>query len=234
MELFKFTTVKPPAETVWKTLVDADIQPQEGISADIIRFCMYVILQTSKDFVQAKKTIVKPGIVMLAANILNVLPSSITSLQMPKLGYPNWVSEALYIPYYIIKQLYTRASTGQHKVMFHALFDRPTPSDAEYDHIVADVAFSVQDSYKGLTTWMLDNVPIDFYFQHAVKIDPNAEMYPIASKEDMITYIKDVLRNAIEETPDSILHRGYKGKCISGFVYTPIKEIEVREWLKYV
>jgi hypothetical protein len=44
-ELFKFTTVKPDAVTIWSTLESADIEPSEGYTAFQIRFMMYCLLQ---------------------------------------------------------------------------------------------------------------------------------------------------------------------------------------------
>jgi hypothetical protein len=207
MELFKFATTKPSAEVIWNTLLKADIKHAEGTSLDHFRFAMYCILQLEPDFKKAKKTALGTSRVYDAATLLGITKDQFLSINtnIPT-HYPSWVYLSLYHPYYMAKQLFHLHVS--YDIAMKQLFDRTETSEQEFAHLIADQVASYSQDYSGLTAWMLDNVSVDFYFQHVVEFSKSVEPTVVTSKEDIISHLVQELETFIPACYNSMLPVG--------------------------
>ena len=219
MELFKFHTVKPTPSIIWKTLLE-NIETQPGEIEELTLFARYCILQLEPYFKKAKASAAVSYPIPDACKLLAVSYAQFTSLRysFPD-TYPNFVESSLRIPYYMAKQLYPLGVDVA--TCFRKLFDRQSLSNVETEHIIADLSAVKNDKYIGLTTWMLDNISIDYYFSHVVSIVPHTDRkIPVRDKGEITWYIVDVLNNKLKDIPDGILLPPEK-VSIPEFVYTP-------------
>lgn len=218
MELFKFATVRPPAEVIWDTLLKADIKHTNGTSLDHSRFAMFCILQLEPDFKKAKQSAIHASHIHEAAALIDVTKEQFLSINtnIPT-HYPSWVNLSLYQPYYMAKRL---LRLHAYDVGMKQLFDRTEISSEEYSHISTDKVASHRGEYSGLTAWMLDNVPIDYYFQHSIKFDLSRTLVPIIDRAGMSEYIKSSLEEAIAGSENSML-KANEQIYIPQFVFMP-------------
>lgn len=220
MELFKFTTVRPPAEVIWDTLLKADIKHTNGISLDHSRFAMFCILQLEPDFKKAKQSAIHASHIHEAAALIGVTKEQFLSINtnIPT-HYPSWVNLSLYQPYYMAKQLLHLGADGA--VCIKKLLGRPEEfSKEERAHMGVDWMGYSSKEYIGLTAWMLDNVPIDYYFQHSIKFDLSRTVVPIIDRAGMSEYIKSSLEEAIAGSENSML-KANEQIYIPQFVFMP-------------
>lgn len=138
--LFKFTTTKPSAVEIWNTLYTYDFKPDQGYTTDQIRFICYCLFQLN-DFNTNKKMVNKyldgvGGISTLLTSLsISMSTNGVITLKPPPAGFPHFVDESLYIPYYMFMQLSVDVES---ELWFH-LFDRYSIRDIyEQDYIIAN------------------------------------------------------------------------------------------------
>lgn len=198
MDIFKFATTKPPVIDIWKVISNTHVNPLGGYSANSVRFIIFVILQLTPEFKEAKALVNSEEInamVIQVYKLLNVSFTDLLNLELYANTYPNWVDASLYTPYYTAKQLFHKGAKGS--ICFETLFDRTLSdmSKGEGIHIDADMAYfsKIDTTYQRLTRWMLDNVPIDYYFIHTIQFDITKDYLEVSSKDAMEEHIKSYL-----------------------------------------
>lgn len=218
MELFKFTTVKPSAVDLWTTIIKSKIDKVPGYSTKQVQFVLYCIFQLEPDFKKAKTLVNERNIIMEVQKLLGTASDVIAKLQPVKPGYPTWINEKLYTPYYLAKQLHHLGI--YYDICFNRLFDRYIISTPEKLHITADYSAYHFYEYAGLTQWILDEVPIDYYFKHIVSFNPSGGYHQVSSKKQMIDAIKAEIFLEISTEEDNFL-KPSKKVTIPEFRYIP-------------
>jgi len=205
--LFQFTTVKPPAVTIWETLSNHEIESVGGYTVDQIRFYMYVVLQLRTDFKSAKELcnnysskVAELHIAM--KDLLGLNTNTSAAIKLPPVGFTNWVVSELYIPYYMFKQLNMRSSDP----LWLTLFDRTDSnqiSTAELDHIIADnsVIAKYITSYK---LWLIGNDIISDKYSDIFAIQDDFTPELVSASVDILFSLSEYMYDHLEDSDNHI------------------------------
>lgn len=198
MKLFTFATEKPSASIIWNTLLDSDIPASDGLTVLQIKYLIFYAFQNVQDFVLVKTNINNkldaipvPGLWSGLGLDLSVVRGLITDIP----GYfPHWVSDDLYIPYYITKQL---PNPGMN------IFDTRVITTAERRHIDIDESPTTTSSLTAYSYWRYAYDPMLVCY-----IDPTLSYVDISSRMDMERQLKSQLHSAFIEAEDHIITSG--------------------------
>lgn len=186
MKLFTFATTKPPPATIWKTLMESDIKPSDGLSVMQIRYLIFNFLQTADSFVTAKdyinsilSTPQQPGAWARGNIPLSELRKVITDIPD---HFPNWVGDDLYVPYYIAKQL-------GHVVRF----DRETITDLEHEHLRIDLDEG-ESRYTAYSLWLYEPDLMQFF-----KIDMSLSPITVADRDHLVAILRSEIDTKLKD-----------------------------------
>lgn len=186
MKLFTFATTKPPAATIWKTLMEADIQPSDGLSVMHIRYLIFHYFRTADSFVSAKNHINSilsapqiPGSWANCNIVLSDLRKVITDIPD---HLPNWVGDNLYVPYYMAKQL------GHSRK-----FDRETITDIEDTHLDID-ANDDDPRYTAYSIWRYCPEMMQFF-----QIDMSLSPITVADRDHLIAILRSEIDTKLKD-----------------------------------
>ena len=188
--LFKFTTVRPNAATIWGTLSTHEIEPVAGLTVDQIRFMMFVVLQLETHFKLAKdlcndyhnRTTDLHGTYRVLLNLEDE-STPVTHLKVPPAGLPDWVGPELYTPYYMLKQL------GDLKIeLWRNLFDRTVISTEETDMHLIDL-LPISKSITAYKLWYYGNDVITEKYSDIFRLYPQNDPITIHSSAELQHYL---------------------------------------------
>lgn len=202
-ELFKFTTEKPSAFAIWKTLDAVDIEPSEGYTGSQIRFIYYCIFQLHTDFKMAKAYINKStgtitSLDNLAKKLLKV-SVDFTALIYPPANLPSWVVPELYTPYYLFKQLQLPVTSD----LWVKLFDRTIEehTKAEADSIIADLV-PIEESITAYKLWREGDYSILHHkFSDIYAITSTSDCVEITDKSEIYDYMEHSISQYLADNP---------------------------------
>lgn len=194
--LFKFTTTKPPAIEIWNTLSAYDFKPNKGYTTDQIRFICYYIFQI-KEFKKAKEVVNnyledKTSIYLLI-NFTDGSEQLFNTLQLPPAGFPHFVNESLYIPYYMFMQLNVDVAFN----LWTNLFNRETYAPYEEDYITANQQ-SITESITEYKLWSLQP-SLDSLFK-IFSIDESKSPVVIVDRKDIEQHLQKYLHQYLKDT----------------------------------
>lgn len=192
MKLFTFATTKPPAATIWKTLMESDIQPSDGLSVMQIRYLIFHYFQESSDF-EAVKAIInvklsysqKPGVWNDCRVVLSDLRKVITDIPD---HFPSWVGDDLYVPYYMAKQL-------GHSVQW----DMRAIDDIEHLHLSVD-ADDNDIRYTAYKLWRFAPNLLQFF-----SIDMSLSPITVADRDHLVAILRAEIDSTLASNHDHII-----------------------------
>jgi hypothetical protein len=184
--LFQFATVAPSAEVIWNTLSDHDITTVTGYTINDIRFYMFLILKLHNDFKVAKELcnnyMARIHELPITTRSLLSIPTEkiITGLQIPPADLPQWTKPELYIPYYMLKQLFIPHTSE----VWYTLFNIEYPNSHAYSIMVDNEPIS-----EYITAYKL------WYYGNDIITEKYSDIFEIVNID---SYIPITIHNSIE------------------------------------
>lgn len=204
--IFKFSTEKPPAATIWTTVDALTIEPSEGHTDFQIKFIIFCTLQLT-DWNTAKKLVndyiasLKVLLPMISA-LAPHLKADFTALKYPLTGLPIFVEDTLYTPYYLFKQLKFRVSYG----LWFSLFDRSDQENITQQEI-GIISADLDPTSKSITVYKLWYYGTDIItdrYNDIFTIHNPSEPVEVQTLADVHIYLKTRMIDWLEETPSHI------------------------------